>query len=79
MNSHIAELDVNNPILSYDANGVFTDTVRYNRLVNYEQQSHFDRQFRNKLISEGRTDVYGNAINERTLLISIASSLVILM
>ena len=66
MNSHISELDVNNPILSYDANGVFTDTVRYNRLVNTEQQSHFDRQFRNKLISEGRTDVYGNAITERT-------------
>ena len=66
MNSHISELDVNNPILSYDANGVFTDTVRYNRLVNTEQQSHFDRQFRNKLISEGRTDVYGNSITERT-------------
>jgi hypothetical protein len=66
MNSHIAELDVNNPILSYDANGVFTDTVRYNRLVNYEQQSHFDRQFRNRLIASGAKDVYGNLINERT-------------
>lgn len=66
MNSHIQELDVNNPILSYDANGIFTDTVRYNRLVNYEQQSHFDRQFRNRLIAQGRTDVYGNAINDRT-------------
>lgn len=66
MNSHINELDVNNPILSYDANGVFTDTVRYRRLINADQQSHFDREFRNKLISEGRTDVYGNAIDERT-------------
>jgi hypothetical protein len=66
MNSHIAELDINNPVLSYDANGVFTDTVRYNRLVNYEQQSHFDRQFRNKLIAQGAKDVYGNLINERT-------------
>ncbi len=66
MNSHITELDVNNPILSYDANGVFTDTVRYNRLVNYEQQSHFDRKFRDRLIADGRKDVYGNDINERT-------------
>lgn len=66
MNSHIQELDKDHPILSYDANGVFTDTVRYNRLVNYSEQSHFDRTFRNKLISEGAKDVYGKAIDERT-------------
>jgi hypothetical protein len=66
MNKHISELDVNNPILSYDANGVFTDTVRYNRLINYGEQSTFDRNFRNKLISQGAKDVYGNLVNERT-------------
>ncbi len=66
MNSHITELDVANPILSYDANGVFTDTVRYNRLLNAGAQTNFDKAFREKLISEGRTDVYGNKINERT-------------
>ena len=66
MNKHIGELDIENPILSYDENGVFTDTIRYNRLINYEEQSTFDRNFRNKLISQGATDVYGNTINERT-------------
>jgi hypothetical protein len=66
MNRHISELDRDNPILSYDANGVFTDTVRYNRLINYADQSNFDRSFRNKLISQGARDVYGNPVNERT-------------
>jgi hypothetical protein len=66
MNSHILELDIANPILSYDANGVFTDTVRYNRLLNSASQTSFDKAFREKLISEGRTDVYGNKIDERT-------------
>jgi hypothetical protein len=66
MNKHISELDLGNPILSYDANGQFTDTVRYNRLINYGEQSHFDRAFRDKLINEGATDVYGNKIDERT-------------
>ncbi|MFZ9970341.1 MAG: hypothetical protein ACO3GK_03410, partial [Bacteroidia bacterium] len=68
MNSHIAELDLDNPILSYDANGVFTDTVRYNRLINYESQSHFDRSFRDKLISQGAVDVYGRPVGERTFI-----------
>jgi len=66
MNKHIAELDLNHPILSYDANGVFTDTVRYNRLVNYNDQSNFDRSFRNKLIAEGAKDANGKAVDERT-------------
>jgi len=66
MNKHILELDVANPILSYDANGQFTDTVRYNRLINYGEQSHFDRAFRDKLIASGAKDVYGNTIDERS-------------
>ena len=66
MNKHITELDLSNPILSYDANGQFTDTVRYNRLINYGEQSQFDRNFRDKLIQDGATDVYGNKIDERT-------------
>lgn len=66
MNKHISELDKEHPILSYDANGVFTDTVRYNRLINWSEQSHFDRAFRNKLINEGATDVYGRKIDERS-------------
>ncbi len=67
-NSHIAELDRSNPILSYDANGVFQDTVRYNRLVNKEAQSQFDREFRQSLISKNAKDVYGNPITETTFL-----------
>lgn len=67
-NSHIAELDKNNPILSYDANGIFQDTVRYNRLVNSANQTTFDKNFRNKLIAEGATDIYGNKITETTFL-----------
>lgn len=66
MNKHISELDTENPILSYDANGVFTDTIRYNRLINYGEQSTFDRNFRNKLIASGSRDVYGNLVDERT-------------
>lgn len=67
-NSHIAELDKSNPILSYDANGVFQDTIRYNRLVNYSTQSHFDKTFRDKLIAAGAKDVYGRPIGETTFL-----------
>lgn len=67
-NSHIAELDRSNPILSFDANGVFQDTVRYNRLVNYNAQSNFDKTFRNKLIAQGATDVYGKKVNETTFI-----------
>lgn len=67
-NSHIAELDKTNPILSYDANGVFRDTVKYNRLVNSESQTTFDKEFRNKLINQGATDIYGKKIDSRTFL-----------
>jgi hypothetical protein len=67
-NSHISELDKENPIITYDANGVFQDTVRYNRLVNTSKQSQFDREFRNKLISQGATDIYGKKITESTFL-----------
>jgi hypothetical protein len=67
-NKHIAELDINNPILSYDQWGVFQDTVRYNRLVNYAEQSVFDRNLRNKLIQQGARDVYGNPIGEQTFI-----------
>lgn len=67
-NSHISELDKSNPILSYDANGVFQDTIRYNRLVNTAKQSHFDKAFRDKLIAAGATDVYGKKITDQTFI-----------
>ncbi len=67
-NKHISELDVNNPILSYDQWGVFQDTVRYNRLINYNEQSMFDKNLRSKLIASGAKDVYGKPITESTFL-----------
>lgn len=67
-NSHISELDKSNPILVYDANGTFQDTVKYNRLVSADKQSNFDREFRNKLISQGATDVYGKPVTATTFI-----------
>jgi hypothetical protein len=68
MNSHITELDRSNPFLTYDENGVFTDTVKYERFVNRAQQTNFDRNFRNKLINDNRKDVNGNPFNERSFI-----------
>jgi len=67
-NNHITELDKSNPILSYDANGIFQDTVRYNRLINYSNQSEFDKQFRQSLIKKGALDINGKPITESTYL-----------
>lgn len=66
-NKHISQLDVKNPILSY-SNGVFQDTVRYNRLVNYGEQTYFDKKFRESLINKGAVDVYGKPISQTTFL-----------
>ena len=67
-NNHIGELDKSIAYLNYDANGVFGDTVRYNRLINYSEQSTFDRNLRNALISDGANDVYGNKYTESTFI-----------
>ncbi|UPT67057.1 MAG: hypothetical protein M0D57_22050 [Sphingobacteriales bacterium JAD_PAG50586_3] len=48
VNSHIDQLDVSNPQLVY-ANGVFQDTVKYDRLYNGDAQRFFDKQLREKL------------------------------
>jgi hypothetical protein len=70
-NSHITNLDKvtsNNitfgGIHSYDEFGRFLDTVNYNVRVDLDQQKDFDRNLREKLISEGATDIYGNPITE---------------
>lgn len=57
-------------ILSYDANGNFTDTVRFAKLINASEQSTFDKNFRKKLISQGAKDVYGKKIDEYSYLSS---------
>ena len=48
-NTHIAQLDLDNPIGVYDEFGRFLDTINYNRLVNTGAQSVFDRNIREKL------------------------------
>jgi len=48
-NKHIEFLDWSNPIPTYDANGIFMDTIRYNRLYNAEDQSQFDYKLREHL------------------------------
>jgi hypothetical protein len=54
--------------LSYDANGVFQDTVRYDRANNAADQKNFDKNFRAMLMARGERDVYGNPINEQSFI-----------
>lgn len=60
--------EIPHAILSYDKMGNFTDTVRFAKIINASEQSTFDKNFRNKLISQGAKDVYGKPINEYSLL-----------
>ena len=46
MNNHLIQLDVFNPILITDADGVFQDTINYNWLYNATDQSLFSLNFR---------------------------------
>jgi outer membrane receptor protein involved in Fe transport len=48
-NRHIDQLDLTNPIATYNDNGVFTDSIKYNRLVNLSNQSFFDKNLRESL------------------------------
>ena len=48
-NDAIKELDLNNPIASYDNNGVFQDTLSYSRLFDADKPRTFDRNLREKL------------------------------
>ena len=73
-NKHISPLDkitqgdsityILNSIHSYDNQGRFLDSVKYNVRVDADQQSTFDKNLRAKLMAEGRTDAYGNKITE---------------
>lgn len=49
INSHIEQLDLDNPIPVYDELGVFQDTINYNRLLDLSHQSTFDRNFRESI------------------------------
>ncbi|MDR1791974.1 MAG: carboxypeptidase regulatory-like domain-containing protein [Bacteroidales bacterium] len=48
-NKHIEQLDVNNPILETDENGIFTGYISFDRLYNESAQSQFDKSLREKL------------------------------
>lgn len=47
-NSHIQQLDVNNPQAVY-AGGFYQDTILYSRLVQEDKQSYFDKNLREKV------------------------------
>ena len=48
-NKHILQRDLANPLPVYDNNGVYQDTVNYDRLYVAEEQSWFDRSLREEL------------------------------
>ncbi|MBI1221582.1 MAG: hypothetical protein GC180_03175 [Bacteroidetes bacterium] len=62
------KLDQSNPLLQYDQNGVFTNTVNFNAKVDPATQSTFDKNFRQYLIEHGKVDSYGNLVNENTVI-----------
>ncbi len=57
INRHIREIDFANPIPVFDQNGVFQDTILYNRLYSASDHSFFDKSVRAKLgLSETGTE-----------------------
>ncbi|MEX1190038.1 MAG: TonB-dependent receptor [Bacteroidia bacterium] len=48
-NRHIEQIDLNNPVGTFNDGGVFTDTLKYNRLYNSGNQAFFDRNLRESL------------------------------
>ena len=48
-NNHILERDLSNPIPGFNQNGIFNDTINYNRLYNSEIHSTFDKSLRDAL------------------------------
>ncbi|MEC7646075.1 MAG: TonB-dependent receptor [Bacteroidota bacterium] len=65
-NRHILERDLANPIIEVDGNGIYQDTINYDRLVIPSEQSWFDTQLRNHLIAIGAVDNQGELITETT-------------
>jgi hypothetical protein len=53
---------------SFDANGVFQDTITFNRTVVAEAQKDFDKKLRSKLIEMGARDANGKLIDQYSLL-----------
>jgi len=55
MNKHILERNLSNPYPVFDVNGIYQDTVNYDRLFIAEEQSTFDKNFRAEY-SKGQLD-----------------------
>jgi hypothetical protein len=53
---------------NFDKNGVFQDTIKFDRLIVSSNQKNFDKQLRDKLISQSATDLNGKPIDQNTLL-----------
>ena len=62
-NKHIQQLDLDNPIYETRGSQLY---VNYNRLVNSDAQTEFDKSFRNYLISNGFTNSDGSPIDDHT-------------
>ncbi len=62
-NVHIQQLDLEHPIYEDRGSQLY---VNYNRLINSDQQTLFDKTFRDYLISNGFTNTDGSAIDQYT-------------
>ncbi len=67
-NNQFQGMDESNPMAGFDQNGVFNDTIKFNRLVLDSAQTNFDKNLRNKLISSGAKDQYGNYYNQQSFI-----------
>jgi hypothetical protein len=56
------------PTMKFDQNGVFQDTVWFNRKIVDADQTNFDKNLRNKLMASGALDANGNPINQYSFL-----------
>jgi hypothetical protein len=62
------DTSMGNVFAKFDANGVFQDTVTFNRKIVDGAQTTFDKNLRDKLINAGATDPNGNPITKNSLL-----------
>ena len=67
-NRQFAGLNTDSGYAKFDANGVFQDTITFDRRIVAADQSEFDKNLREKLISSGATDNNGNPITAQTYL-----------
>lgn len=65
-NQAVLELDKAHPILAYDANKVFQDTIYYKRLYNANDETEFAKNLRQAMIEKGAKDIYGNPIQQNS-------------